>query len=85
MPWAEHSKEDVVANPLAEQYAETLLDRISRDLYPSTTLMDMLEAIAPPRVRVLFILHLMERLEEEQYPSIPMLQRVQRMITSFGV
>ena len=46
--------------------------------------MDMLEAIAPPRVRALFVLHLMERLEEDEYPSIPMMQRAQRLIMSFG-
>ena len=36
--------------------------------------MDMLEAIATPRVRQ-FIFHLMERIEEDEYPSIPMMQR----------
>ena len=73
-----------MANALAEQFAETLLDKISRDTYPSTTQMDMLEQIAPPRVRLLFALHLMERLEEEEHPSIPMMQRAQRLILSFG-
>jgi hypothetical protein len=73
-----------VANPLAEQYAETLLEKISRDKYPSGTHMDMLEAIAPPRVLVLFIFYLMERLEEDEHPSIPMMQRAQRLIAGFG-
>jgi hypothetical protein len=47
--------------------------------------MDMLEAIAPPRVRVQF--HPApdeERLEEEPHPSIPMMQRAQRLIAEFG-
>jgi hypothetical protein len=73
-----------VANPLAEQFGETLLDKISQDKYPSNTQMDMLEEIATPRVRVLFIFHLMERIEEDVYPSIPMMQRTQRLIQSFG-
>jgi hypothetical protein len=73
-----------VANPLAEQFGETLLDKISRDKYPSNTQMDMLEEIATPRVRVLFIFHLMERIEEDVFPSIPMMQRTQRLIQSFG-
>jgi hypothetical protein len=76
--------EDVVANPLAEQFGETLLEKISRDVYPSNTQMDMLEEIATPRLRVMFIFHLMERIEEDEYPSIPMMQRAQRLITSFG-
>jgi hypothetical protein len=76
--------EDVVANPLAEQFGETLLEKISRDVYPSNTQMDMLEEIATPRLRVRFIFHLMERIEEDEYPSIPMMQRAQRLIGSFG-
>ena len=36
-----------MANPLAERYAEALLEKIAGDKYPSTTDMDMLEAIAP--------------------------------------
>jgi hypothetical protein len=73
-----------VANPLAEQYAETLLDRIRSDVYPSGTQMDMLEAIAPPQQLVEFILHLMDRISADQYPSVPMMQRVQRLIAGFG-
>ena len=73
-----------MANPLLEQFGEVLLEKISRDMYPSTTQMDMLEAIATPRMRALFALHLMERFEEDEFPSIPMMQRAQRLITSFG-
>jgi hypothetical protein len=73
-----------VANPLAEQLGEVLLDKITRDVYPSNTQMDMLEEIATPRVRVLFIFHLMERIQEDVYPSIPMMQRARRLIMSFG-
>jgi hypothetical protein len=73
-----------VANALAEHFAEVLLDRIRGDMYPSCTQMDMLEAIAPPRQRVEFALHLMERIQEEQHPSIPMMARAQRLIAEFG-
>ena len=73
-----------MANPLLEQFGEVLLEKISRDMYPSTTQMDMLEAIATPRMRALFALHLMERFEEDEYPSIPMMQRAQRLIMTFG-
>jgi hypothetical protein len=73
-----------MANPLAEQYAEMLLERISRDQYPSGTHMDLLEAIAPPRVLLQFIFQLMERIEADEYPSVPMMERAQRLIASFG-
>jgi hypothetical protein len=73
-----------MANPLAEHYAETLLERIAADVYPSGTHMDLLEAIAPPSVRVEYVLHLMDRIESETHPSIPMMQRAQRLIAEFG-
>jgi hypothetical protein len=73
-----------VANALADQYAEMLLDKISRDEYPSGTHMDLLEAIAPPQVLLQFIFHLMERIDEDVHPSIPMMERTQRLIAGFG-
>ena len=73
-----------MANPLTEQFAETLLERISSENYPSNTQMDMLEAIAPPEVLVQFSLHLMDRVAKEQYPSVDMLKRIQRLVVGFG-
>jgi hypothetical protein len=73
-----------VANPLREQFAETLLERIRSDTHPSGTQMDMLESVASPRMRVAFALHLMDRIEAEQHPSIPMMHRVRRLIDEFG-
>lgn len=73
-----------MANALQEQFAEVLLDRIRSDVYPSGTQMDMLEAVAPPRQRLEFALHLLERIQGEQHPSIPMMHRVRRLIEGFG-
>jgi len=73
-----------MANPLTEHFAETLLERISSDNYPSVTQMDMLEAIAPPAVLAQFSLHLMDRISNEQYPSVDMLKRIQRLVLGFG-
>jgi hypothetical protein len=73
-----------VANPLQERYAEMLLDRIRSEEHPSATHMDMLEAIATPRVLAEYAIHLMEKIGEDAYPSIPMMQRVQRVIAQFG-
>ena len=73
-----------MANPLQERYAEVLLARISSDTHPSGTHMDMFEAVAPPELLVAYAVHLMERIEQDVYPSIPMMQRVQRLIARFG-
>jgi hypothetical protein len=73
-----------VANPLQERYAEMLLARIRSDKHPSTTQMAMLESVASERVLVAYILHLMERIEDDPNPSIPMMRRVQGLIEQFG-
>jgi hypothetical protein len=73
-----------VANPLQERFAETLLDRIRSDKHPSVTQMDMLEAVASPRVLVEYILDLMQTIEDDPHPSIPMMHRVRRLIEGFG-
>jgi hypothetical protein len=73
-----------MANPLQEHVAEILLDRIRSDRHPSSTYMDMFESIAPPRLLAIYILHLTERIENEPHPSIPMMQRVIRLMPQFG-
>ena len=73
-----------MANPLQDRFGEVLLARIASDKYPSSTHMSMLEATASDRVLVMYLLHLMERIEEEPNPSIPMMRRVQNLISRFG-
>lgn len=73
-----------MANALQERYSRLLLEHIRGDQYPSTTHMDLLEAIAPPRVLAEYALHLMERVEADRYPSIPMLRRVERLVVLSG-
>ena len=73
-----------MANPLQDRYAEVLLNKISSDKYPSTTHMNMFEAVASPRLLVAYCLHLMELIENDPHPSIPMMARLQRLIALFG-
>jgi hypothetical protein len=72
-------------NPLQERYAQLLLEHIRADSYPSVTHMDMLEAIATPRVLAEYTMHLMERIEADEYPSVPMMRRVQGLISRWGL
>jgi hypothetical protein len=73
-----------VANPLQDHYAAVLLQKISNDTHPSPTHMNMLEAVAPDTVLMAHILHLIERIENDPQPSIPMMRRVERLIAQFG-
>jgi hypothetical protein len=47
--------------------------------------MDMLEQIATPRLLLEYTLHLLERIEADTYPSIPMMQRLQRLVARWGL
>ena len=73
-----------MANPIQERFAEVLLERIRNDQFPSSTHMAMLEQTASPRVLAQYLLHLMERIEQEQHPSISMMKRVQGLAARFG-
>ena len=73
-----------MANPLRDRFAEVLLDRIRGDIHPSATHMNMLEAVASPRMRVEFILLLMEKIDNEPHPSLSTMHRVRRLIDEFG-
>ena len=73
-----------MANALQEQFAETLLNKIRQDQYPSVTQMDMLESLGSPRVTAEFVFDLMQRIEDDAHPSIPMMQRAIRLMQKFG-
>ena len=73
-----------MANPLQDRYAEMLLNKISSERHPSATHMNMLEAVASDRLLVAYILDLMQRIEDDPHPSIPMMRRVERLIALFG-
>jgi hypothetical protein len=73
-----------VANPLQEQLAEILLERIGSEPEPSGTYMDMFESIASPQLRLQYALLLIQRLENDPHPSMTLLQRAQRVTAEFG-
>jgi hypothetical protein len=77
-------EEDAVANPLQAHYVEWLWERIRSDQYPSATHMNLLESVASPEVLVAYILFLMEKIENEPYPNVDLMKRVQRLIAQFG-
>jgi hypothetical protein len=73
-----------VANPIQERYADALLERISNDRFPSVTQMNLFEYVASREQLAVYLLHLMDRIDQERNPSVPLLLRVQRLIARFG-
>jgi hypothetical protein len=59
-----------------------LLENIRRDKYPSVTQMNMLEESIPPALVGEYLTVLLQKMAEDTIPSVPMLQRVQRISQS---
>jgi hypothetical protein len=71
-----------VAEP-QEQVRQGLLDQlinlISNDTYPSSTMMDMVEELLTPDDVERYTEVLLDKVRDEQYPSIPMLARIRSL------
>jgi hypothetical protein len=66
-----------------EQVREALLDElinlISKDTYPSTTFMDMVEELLTPDDLERYTKVLLDKVKDEQYPSVSMLARIRNL------
>jgi hypothetical protein len=60
--------------------AGVLLKRVRDDKYPSSTEMDLIEQIIPPQLLPRYAEVLLDKVAQENHPSIPMLQRLQAVI-----
>ena len=58
--------------------ARLLLDRIRNDTYPSSTHMDMLEQMMPPALASEYFDALLDKVADDQWPSISLLRRISR-------
>ena len=57
----------------------TLLRNVRNDQYPSATTMDMVEDLLEPDDVPLYAEILLEHVAADRFPSVPMLQRLQRV------
>ena len=62
--------------------ARMLLDRIRSDTYPSTTQMDMLEAMMPPALVSEYFEVLLDKVADDRWPSISLLRRLTKLTAS---
>jgi hypothetical protein len=70
---------DLTREEVQTALAQVLLDKVRQDNYPSTTQMDMLEEILPPDLVRDYVNILLEKTLTARFPSIPLLQRLQRI------
>jgi hypothetical protein len=59
---------------------ETLLDKIRRDRYPSSSMMNMVEGGMSERQLREYVGTLLERVADDRFPSMDMLKRLTRLV-----
>jgi hypothetical protein len=62
--------------------AGILLKKVREDRYPSPTEMDLIEQIIPPQLLPRYVEALLEKIAQENRPSISMIHRLERVIQS---
>jgi hypothetical protein len=65
-------------------YTRLLLEKIRQDSHPSATHMTLLEQTIPPELVREYLNVLMEKVLTDSQPSIPMLRRIQRIVSALG-
>jgi hypothetical protein len=63
-------------------FAGLLLKQVRDERFPSATHMDMIEQTIPPQLLDRYVEVLLEKVAHDDHPSIPMLQRLRRVILS---
>ncbi len=59
---------------------QTLLEKVSEERYPSTTMLDLLEQLLTDEELPAYVQFLQGRLREDRFPSIPMLRRLTNLV-----
>lgn len=58
----------------------TLLEKVSEERYPSTTMLDLIEELLTEEEYPAYVQLLQGRLRDDRFPSIPMLKRLTNLI-----
>lgn len=58
----------------------TLLEKVSEERYPSTTMLDLIEELLTEEEYPAYVQFLQGRLRDDRFPSIPMLKRLTNLI-----
>ena len=58
------------------ELVKTLLAKVGEDPYPSSTQLDLIEELLTDEELPAYIVFLQDKIREDRFPSIPMLQRL---------
>jgi hypothetical protein len=59
-----------------ERLLAVLLDKVAEDLYPSTTMLDLVEQLIQPEDFDAYAAILVEKIADDMYPSMPLIKRL---------
>jgi nucleoside-triphosphatase THEP1 len=62
--------------------AGILLEKVREERYPSSTQMTIIEEVLPPQLLSRYVEVLLEKVAQDDRPSVAMLQRIQRVINA---
>jgi hypothetical protein len=62
--------------------AQTLMDKVRDDPYPSATQMAIIEEVLPREMVPDYLEVLIDKASQDKFPSIPMLRRISRVADS---
>jgi hypothetical protein len=62
-----------------DRHLRMLVDRIDADLYPSNHQLDLIESMLRPEEIAPYVDVLLNKVADERYPSVSMLNRIQRL------
>jgi hypothetical protein len=62
--------------------AGLLLEKVRDERHPSSSQMAIIEEVLPPQLLSRYVEVLLEKVAQDDRPSIPMLQRIQRVINA---
>ncbi|MGH3506835.1 MAG: hypothetical protein ACRDO2_06490 [Nocardioidaceae bacterium] len=69
-----------VRDQVREQLVDVLMGRIESDLYPSTTMLNLIEELITEDELPAYAAVLLDKVSQDQFPSIPMLDRLHRLV-----
>jgi hypothetical protein len=61
-------------------FVRFLMRKVRADTYPSTTDLDLIEAVIPRHMLDEYVEILIDKVDENRYPSISLLRRIKRLI-----
>lgn len=73
------SPRDDARRQIRDALTSTMIDKIRTDKYPSTTMMDALEATIDDEHRLEYADALLAKVEGDQFPSIDLMRRLSRL------